>query len=120
LSIDGLAALKLNKDGAQALEQMRAATEPTKLATAEPKAADELVENLAGPMLGAAGLPLPVVNQYRWFLREVARLMRTRTGPELAFYCELTIRKWLRYGLEPNTMQLLLSEVWKRVRAGVQ
>lgn len=120
MAIEGLSPLSLNEDGTQALEQMRAATEPNSLSKADPKVAEGMVENITIPMLSAAGLPMSVVTQYRWFLREVVRLMRTRTGQELAFYCELTMRKWLRYGLEPNTMQVLVSEVWKRVKPGAK
>jgi hypothetical protein len=56
---------------------------------------------------------------YRWFLRELTRLWRTRTGRDLAFHLELCIRKWAGLGLEPRTLQFLICEAHERLKAQI-
>ena len=60
---------------------------------------------------------LPMIQQhaYRWFLREVARLMRTKTGWDLALELEIALRKWAGYSVDPLLMQALLRECLERI-----
>jgi hypothetical protein len=53
----------------------------------------------------------------RWFLRELARLWRTRQGRDLAFHIELCLRKWKGLGLEPRTLQFLVCEAFERLKS---
>ena len=46
-----------------------------------------------------------------WYVRELARLFRTRYGRDLAFHLELVMRKWQTLGLSPNIMQIIACEI---------
>jgi hypothetical protein len=61
-------------------------------------------------------MPVLQVMHYQWFLRELARLWRTRKGRDLAFHLELIIRKWVSLGLEPRTLQFLICEAHQRLK----
>ncbi len=60
---------------------------------------------------------LPMVQQhsYRWFLREVAKLLRARTGWDLALEPEICLRKWAGYKLDPELLQGLLCECYDHI-----
>ena len=60
-------------------------------------------------LLESAGLKPMRKDQYHWFLRELARLLRTRYGHEPAFYIELLTRKWMGDGLSPQVMGFLVT-----------
>ena len=64
-------------------------------------------------------LQLPVVeyNQYRWFLRELSKLLRTQTGWDLALELEICLRKWLAYRLNPVLLQALVRGCYDRIGA---
>lgn len=49
--------------------------------------------------------------QYLWFVREVARLLRTRTGRDLAFHLEAVMRKRQSFGCEPSSMQEIVVQI---------
>ena len=67
----------------------------------EPAAAEAKAHSVIDPLVEGTGLPVARLNQYRWYLAELCRLMRTRTGPDLAYGMEFTIKKWQGFGLEP-------------------
>jgi len=77
---------------------------------------EELFSKHVLSLVEGAGLPVLQVIHYRWFLRELARLWRTRKGRDLAFHLELCIRKWVGLGLEPRTLQFLVCEAHERLR----
>jgi hypothetical protein len=54
---------------------------------------------------------------YRWFLREVAKLLRTKTGWDLALELEICLRKWQDYRLDPVLCQALVRECCERIAA---
>jgi hypothetical protein len=62
-------------------------------------------------------LPLIEQNQYRWFLRELSKLLRKRTGWDLALELEICLRKWTAYRLDPVLLQALLRECYGRIGA---
>ncbi len=62
-----------------------------------------------------AGLSLMTLNQYRWFVRELGRIMRTDSGPELAMHLELALSKWQKLGLDLNTLQLLVCTIFEKL-----
>ncbi len=111
-----LAPIDLLPEAAATLADIKQHTEPTRLEGVHPRTAERCLVQITEPMLMAAGLPLTRIDQYRWYVRELSRLFRTRSGPELEFRIELVLRKWTGLKLEQRTMQLLLCEVWKRVR----
>jgi len=77
---------------------------------------EELFHKHVASLIEGAGLPALQVMHYRWFLRELARLWRTRQGRDLAFHLELCIRKWVGLGLEPRTLQFLVCESYERLK----
>jgi|GEM_PF-1570699 len=62
-------------------------------------------------------LPMVQQNQYRWFLRELSKLLRTRTGWDLALEIEIALRKWAAYRLDPVLLQALVRECCDRIAA---
>jgi hypothetical protein len=62
-------------------------------------------------------LPLVQYNQFRWFLRELSKLLRARTGWDLALELEICLRKWVAYRLDPVLLQVLVRECLDRIGA---
>jgi len=106
----------LTQDVTRVLEEIRAGAENT-LYCAEPGKSEALFAKHVASLIEGAGLPVLETMHYRWFLRELARLWRTRTGLDLAFHLELCIRKWVGLGLEPRTLQFLVCEAHDRLKA---
>jgi hypothetical protein len=107
----------LNHEMVQTLDQIRAGAENA-LYCASPAKADELFKKHLASLVLGSGMPVLQVMHYQWFLRELARLWRTRKGRDLAFHLELTIRKWVNLGLEPRTLQFLICEAHLRLKGG--
>jgi hypothetical protein len=106
----------LSPDVDRILQEIRAGTENA-LYGASSAESEELFAKHVLSLVEGAGLPVLQVMHYRWFLRELARLWRTRQGRDLAFHLELCIRKWVSLGLEPRTLQFLVSEAHERLKA---
>ena len=66
-------------------------------------------------LLENQGLMMVQYNQYRWFLRELAKLLRNRTGWDLALELEISLRKWAAYRLDPVLLQALVRECLDRL-----
>lgn len=107
----------LNHEMVQTLDQIRAGA-VNALYGASPAQAEELFKKHLASMVVGSGMPVLQVMHYQWFLRELARLWRTRKGRDLAFHLELIIRKWVNLGLEPRTLQFLICEAHQRLKAG--
>jgi len=105
----------LNQEMVQTLDQIRAGAENA-LYGADPAQAADLFNKHLAPLILGSGMPVLQVMHYQWFLRELARLWRTRKGRDLAFHLELTIRKWVSLGLEPRTLQFLICEAHQRLK----
>jgi len=105
----------LNHEMVETLDQIRAGAENA-LYGAGPEQAEELFKKHLSSMILGSGMPVLQVMHYQWFLRELARLWRTRKGRDLAFHLELTIRKWVNLGLEPRTIQFLICEAHQRLK----
>ncbi len=106
----------LSQDVSKVLDEIRAGAENA-LYGAGPDVSEELFAKHVVSLVEGAGLPVLQTMHYRWFLRELARLWRTRTGRDLAFHLELCIRKWVGLGLEPKTLQFLVCEAHERLKA---
>lgn len=102
---------------ANLVAEIRNASEPHRLYARDPNACDELTGKVADPVLAGAPIPLCTKLQYRWYVSEVVRLFRMRTGPELAMQLELVLVKWHGFGLRQDMMQWLLGAVWARVKS---
>ncbi len=97
------------------LDEIRAGADNA-LYGAGPNVSEELFAKHVVSLVEGAGLPVLQTMHYRWFLRELTRLWRTRTGRDLAFHLELCIRKWVGLGLEPKTLQFLVCESYERLK----
>ena len=105
----------LTQDVSKVLDEIRAGADNA-LYGAGPDEAEELFAKHVVSLVEGAGLPVLQTMHYRWFLRELTRLWRTRTGRDLAFHLELCIRKWVGLGLEPKTLQFLVCESYERLK----
>ena len=105
----------LSQDVSKVLDEIRAGAENA-LYGAGSVESEELFAKHVVSLVEGAGLPVLQTMHYRWFLRELARLWRTRTGRDLAFHLELCIRKWVGLGLEPKTLQFLVCEAYERLK----
>jgi hypothetical protein len=106
----------LGQDVTRVLDEIRAGAENA-LYGAGPDKAEELFAKHIVSLIEGAGMPVLQTMHYRWFLRELARLWRTRKSRDLAFHLELCIRKWVGLGLEPKTLQFLICESYERLKA---
>jgi len=97
------------------LEQIRRSTRPTPVYGSTPQQAEELFRHITDQMLEGCPLPLCTIQQMRWYVRELSAKFRSRYGYALSFQLELVLRKWAAFGMEPNTMQLLLREVYRQL-----
>ncbi len=106
----------LSKAARDLLARVRASPSPEVVFGLEPAAAEAKAHSVIDPLVEDTGLPVARSNQYRWYLAELCRLMRTRSGPDLAYCMEFTIKKWLAFGLEPNSVVVLASELYDRLK----
>ena len=107
--------LHLEKETRALLESIRTTDEPLFLYGMEPEQVDLLMREVTDPILQGAALPAVVLNQFRWYARELAAQFRTRAGFDLSFNLELVLRKWLGFGMETHSMQLILCEAYRRL-----
>jgi hypothetical protein len=105
----------LSKAAQELLSRVRASPSPEVVFGLPPDAAEAKAHSVIAPLVEDTGLPVARLNQYRWYLAELCRLMRTRSGPDLAYCMEFTLKKWLSFGLEPNSAVLLASELFDRL-----
>jgi len=108
-----LIALELEEDTRTMLTCIRAVQGKLRLDDVDSDLAEQAVVVICRPLLDAAGLRLCHYNQFRWFLRELARVLRTRSGWELAYDIEELLRKWTRYGLDPALLQRVVREAYR-------
>jgi hypothetical protein len=106
----------LTQDVTRVLDEIRAGAENA-LYGAGPDVSEELFAKHVVSLVEGAGLPVLQTMHYRWFLRELSRLWRTRKGRDLAFHLELCVRKWVGLGHEPKTLQFLVCESHERLKA---
>lgn len=97
------------------LDSLCTANLPPLLGGVPPDMAEKVVRAVGMPALCRAGLPLVRLCQYEWVLREMSRILRTESGPELAVSLELLIRKWGTHGMDGNVLQNLVLTVWDQL-----
>jgi len=103
--------LHLRHETRELLERLRHAAVPLAVYGAEPAEADAVVRAITDPMFEGAALPATRILQFGWYVRELTRLLRTRTGGALVFQLEYLLRRWAAYGMEANSLQFVLAEV---------
>jgi hypothetical protein len=77
--------------------------------------AEAAVWEVGKALLDNLKMPMVQYNNYRWFLRELSKLLRTKTGWDLALELEICLRKWSVYLLDPKALQALLRECCDRI-----
>jgi hypothetical protein len=82
-----------------------------------PDLAESAVWEIGRILLDEHRVPMVPYNQFRWFLRELSRLLRTRTGWDLASELEICLRKWAAYRMDPVLLQALARECLDRIGA---
>ncbi len=107
----------LSKAARELLARVKVAASPEVIFGLEPAMAAAKVQSVVGPMIEGAGLPVALLQEYRWYVGELCRLMRTMSGPDLAYCMERAITKWLSLGLEPNTVVFLAGALFDRLQA---
>jgi hypothetical protein len=99
---------------ARVLARIRAADKPNPLYGRTPGESEACLKQVTEYLITGTGLGLCIQNEYRWFIREMSRLVRKDGGPELAFHIEMLLRKWQSMGLERYITEMLTCEVFKR------
>ena len=113
---DLLKPLKLSRDARKALTRLgKESCGPCVLYGQEQELCEHVLRRIVDPLLEQAGMELCRVDQYHWFLRELAKLFRTRHGHDLSFSIELVMRKWSGFGLEPRVMGFLLCLILREL-----
>jgi len=105
----------LNRQMLTALDKIRHGTRSLPTYGLTPRDCEQMLKGMTDPLLEGAGLRFSILNQYGWFVRELSRLFRTCSGPDLAFCIEASIRKWQNFGLETNTLQFLVCRIYERL-----
>jgi len=107
--------IELNQRSRDLLEQMRHRSKVLSLYDMPADLAEAAVWEMGRTTLTRMSLPLVEFNGYRWYLREVAKLLRTKTGWDLALELEICLRKWVGYRLDPELLQALLCECYDHI-----
>ena len=104
--------LELEEPTRDLLQSIRAGRLELGLDDVDADLAEMAVWEIGRPVLNDAGLGLARYNQFRWFLRELAAVLRHKDGWDLAFGLEHLLRKWVvRYRVESPMAQLLVRTV---------
>lgn len=114
------AEIVLSETGKMVMDAIQTATEIHRLYGRDAGACDATWADVCRRLLDDAPMALNERNKYRWFLREATRLLRTRTGHDLAFGFEMLLGKWKANGLRQNRMEYLLGALWNAVGPTVE
>ena len=107
--------ISLKQETRAMLEDLRHTQDPTICYGLSPDDAQQLIKSITEPMFEGAALPLVILSEYRWYVRELGRLFRTKYGYALAFQLELVLRKWKTLGLESGSLQFLVCEIYRQL-----
>ena len=99
------------------LDRVRHSTATLSVYEMPPDLAEAAVWEIGKIVLEDRHLPLVQYNTYRWYLREMSKLLRIKTGWSLALELEICLRKWVGYQLELGLLQVLLCECCDRIAA---
>jgi hypothetical protein len=107
-------AMEHGPEMSRVLERIRAADKPNPLYGRRPEESEACLKQVTESLITGTGLGLCIQNEYRWFIREMSRLVRQDGGPELAFHLEMLLRKWQSMGLERYILEIMTCEVFNR------
>ncbi|MBM3330251.1 hypothetical protein FJY68_00185 [candidate division WOR-3 bacterium] len=107
--------IELNQRARDLLDRVRHKRKVLSLFDMPSDLAEAAVWEIGRTILDHQGLRLVEQNAYRWYLRELSRLLRTRTGWDLALELEICLRKWAGYKLDSELLQALLSECYEHI-----
>lgn len=110
------AEIVLSETGKMVIDAIQTATETHRLYGRDAGVCDATWSDVCRRLLDDAPMALHDRNKYRWFLREACRLLRTRTGNDLAYGFEMLLGKWKASGLKLGRMEYLLGALWNVVR----
>jgi hypothetical protein len=99
------------------LDRVRHSTATLSVYEMPPDLAEAAVWEIGKIVLEDRHLPLVQYNTYRWYLREMSKLLRIKTGWSLALELEICLRKWVAYQLDLGLLQVLLCECCDRIGA---
>ena len=106
--------LELTPETAAAFDQLREAQWDLNVYGMSQALAWRKVKPMVVKRLDSAGVMLVANNQYQLFANEVVGKYRTLTRVPLVSALEQIIRKWARYGFDPELLQQLLCDCHRR------
>jgi hypothetical protein len=109
--------IELNQETRDLLDRVRHKRKCLSLYDMPADLAEAAVWEIGKVLLDHQKLPLVQYNTYRWYLRELSKLLRTKTGWDLGLELELCLRKWVGFCLDPAMLQALLRECYGRIGA---
>jgi hypothetical protein len=109
--------IELEPETRRVLDRIRHSSKVLSLYEMPSDLAEAAVWEIGKMVLENQHLPLVQYNQFRWFLRELSKLLRARTGWDLALELEICLRKWVAYKLDPVLLQALMRESYERIGA---
>ena len=107
--------IELNQQSRDLLERVRHKSTVLSLYDMPSDLAEAAVWEIGRSLLERMQLRMTEQNAYRWYLRELSKLLRTRTGWDLALELEIALRKWVGYRLDPELLQALLCECYDHI-----
>ena len=103
--------LKMTDSTKAALDDMRRTETPSHLFGSDPAACDHWLREQTEELLAAAGVNSGHMDAYREFVKHVGKLYRSKTGYDLAFNTELSLRRWRDWGLDSGMLQTLVCHI---------
>jgi len=107
----------LNQETRDVLDRVRHSRKTLSVFDMPADLAEAAVWEVGKLILDHQSLPLMQSNICRWYLREVAKLLRTKSGWDLALELDICMRKWAAYQVDPVLLQALLCECCNRIGA---
>jgi hypothetical protein len=109
--------LELEPETRSVLDRIRHSSKVLSIYEMPADLAEAAVWEIGKIVLADRGLAMVQENGYRWYLRELSKLLRTKTEWDLALEMEICLRKWAAYKLDPELLQTLLRECYDRIGA---
>jgi hypothetical protein len=107
--------IELNQRSRDLLERVRHKRKVLSLFDMPSDLAEAAVWEIGKSMVEHQHLPAVQQNAYRWYLRELSKLLRTKTGWDLALELEIALRKWAAYRLDPELLQALMCDCYEHI-----
>jgi len=107
--------IELDPKTQQALDRIRHTSNVLSLYEMPADLAETVVWEIGKQLLEDLQMQFVSYNQYRWFLRELSKLLRTKTGWDLALELEICLRKWAAYRLDQVLLEVLVRECLERI-----